>query len=89
MATSVQAGRELGGKAAPVRRVAIAGFGTVGQAVAKILSERYAGRFELTHVYNRDVQRKRVPWLSSSVQWTENFNDVLTKDVDVLIEVEP
>jgi homoserine dehydrogenase len=70
-----------------VRKVAIAGFGTVGQAVAKILSDRYQDRFELTHVYNRDVERKRVPWLSSSVQWTENIDDVLTADVDVLIEL--
>jgi homoserine dehydrogenase len=67
--------------------VAIAGFGTVGQAVAKILSERYADRFELTHVFNRDVKRKRVEWLPSSVQWTENIADVVSSDADVLIEV--
>ena len=70
-----------------MRKVAIAGFGTVGQAVAKILSERYADRFELTHVYNRDVARKRVQWLPSSVQWTENFSDVLTGGAEVLVEV--
>jgi len=87
VATTVQVSKQVGREAAPVQKVAIAGFGTVGQAVAKILSERYADRFELTHVYNRDVQRKRVAWLPDSVQWTENIADVLAGDVDVLVEV--
>jgi homoserine dehydrogenase len=83
----VKFGTEISREVAPVRKVAIAGFGTVGQAVAKILSERYHERFELTHVFNRDVARKRVPWLSSLVQWTENFDDVVAADVDVLLEL--
>jgi homoserine dehydrogenase len=87
VATSVQFSKKVDREVAPVRKVAIAGFGTVGQAVAKILSERYQERFEVTHVYNRDVERKRVSWLSSSVQWTENIDDVLTSDVDVFLEL--
>jgi len=87
VATSVQAGQQLRREAAPVRKVAIAGFGTVGQAVARILSERYTDKYQLTHVYNRDVKRKRVDWLSTSVQWTENIDEVLSADVDVLIEL--
>ena len=40
-------------------RVAILGFGTVGSAVAQLLrAQRFAG-IELTHVYNRGVDRKR------------------------------
>ncbi len=42
-------------------RVALLGFGTVGASVARILVERpeLAGRLQLTHVFNRDVARKR------------------------------
>ena len=45
--------------------VALLGFGTVGASVAKILVERpeLAGRLQLTHVFNRDVARKRAPWM--------------------------
>src|SRR5438552_2001961 len=39
-------------------RVAILGFGTVGSSVARILSENPPGGLELTHICNRDVERK-------------------------------
>ena len=56
----------------PPLRVALFGFGTVGASVARILAERteLAGRIQLTHVYNRDVARKRVDWVPASVSWT-------------------
>lgn len=71
-------------------RVAILGFGTVGSAVAQLLrAQKFAG-IELTHIYNRDVARKRAAasarGLSSSIVWTENIDDVLHADVDVVIE---
>jgi homoserine dehydrogenase len=41
----------------------------------------------LTHVFNRDVARKRVEWVPASVCWTESADDVLNSDVDIVIEV--
>ncbi|HEY4933602.1 MAG TPA: hypothetical protein VII23_18715, partial [Terriglobales bacterium] len=62
--------------------VALVGFGTVGSSVARILCERANTHLRLTHVLNRNVARKKVDWLPSSVQWTENIDDVLSSDVD-------
>ncbi len=67
--------------------VGLLGFGTVGQAVARLIVERTDGLLTLTHVFNRDVARKRVDWVPSSVIWTERIDDVLDADVDVIVEV--
>jgi homoserine dehydrogenase len=67
--------------------VALLGFGTVGSSVARILCERAITHLRLTHVLNRNVARKKVDWLPSSVQWTENIDDVLSSDVDIVVEV--
>ena len=67
--------------------VALIGFGTVGTSVARILCERANTHLRLTHILNRNVARKKVDWLPSSVQWTENVDDVLASDVDVVVEV--
>jgi len=67
--------------------VALVGFGTVGSSVARILCERSNTHLRLTHVLNRNVARKKVDWLPSSVQWTENIDDVLSSGVDVVVEV--
>src|SRR6202790_4707067 len=67
-------------------KVALIGFGTVGTSVARILSERSNTHLRLTHILNRNVARKKVDWLPSSVQWTENVDDVLSSDVDVRSE---
>jgi homoserine dehydrogenase len=70
-------------------RVALLGFGTVGSSVARILVERpeLANRLCLTHVFNRGVERKRADWLPGSVVWTDNFDDVLAGEPDVVVEV--
>ena len=68
--------------------VALVGFGTVGSSVARILCERSNTHLRLTHVLNRNVARKKVDWLPSSVQWTENIDDVLSSGVDVVVEGE-
>jgi homoserine dehydrogenase len=68
-------------------KVALIGFGTVGSSVARILCERSNTHPRLTHILNRNVARKKVDWLPSSVQWTENVDDVLSSDVDVVVEV--
>ena len=67
--------------------VALLGFGTVGSSVARILCERSNTHLRLTNVLNRNVARKKVDWLPSSVQWTENIDDILSSDVDIVVEV--
>src|SRR5215469_16599809 len=67
--------------------IAILGFGTVGSAVARILSEHTRGHLRLIHICNRDVKRKKVDWVPPQVQWTEQFNDVLSSDADVIVEL--
>src|ERR1039458_3553307 len=67
--------------------VALLGFGTVGSSVARILCERAITHLRMTHVLNRNVARKKVDWLPSLVQWTENIDDVLSSDVDIVVEV--
>ena len=67
--------------------VALLGFGTVGSSVAKILCESSNTHLRLTHVLNRNVARKKVDWLPPSVQWTENIDDVLSSDADIVVEV--
>jgi len=69
------------------RRVALVGFGTVGRSVAKILCERNDGLLRLTHICNRNVERKKQPWVPSDVVWTEDFQAVLDSDAEVVIEL--
>jgi homoserine dehydrogenase len=84
---STQPKLELVRDLAPVtQNVAILGFGTVGRSVAEILSYSPDSRLRLTHVLNRDVDRKRVSWASDEVLWTEKFDDVLESDVDLVVE---
>jgi homoserine dehydrogenase len=72
---------------APARRVALVGFGTVGRAVAKILSERTDGLLRLTHICNRNVERKKQSWVLNNVVWTEDFHTILNSDVDIVVEL--
>ena len=67
--------------------VGIAGFGTVGQAVARILAPGMHPGLRLTHVCNRNVARKRVDWVAPDVVWTESFDTLLESPVDVVVEL--
>jgi homoserine dehydrogenase len=67
--------------------VALIGFGTVGSSVARILCERPNTHLRLTTILNRNVARKKVDWLPSTVQWTEDIDHVLSSDVDIVVEV--
>ena len=69
-----------------VMRVAILGFGTVGQSVARILVSGKRG-LELARVFNRNVERKQVEWIPNTVDWTENIDEVFTSDIDVVVEL--
>ena len=68
-------------------RVALIGFGTVGRAVAKILCENEGGSLKLTHICNRNVERKKQPWVPGDVIWTDDVQSVLNSDVEIVIEL--
>lgn len=68
-------------------RVALMGFGTVGQSVARILCSGEIPQVQLTHIFNRDVSRKRVDWIPASVVWTESADDIIKSDTSIVIEV--
>ena len=68
-------------------RIAIFGFGTVGSSVARILVESKPRELELTHVFNRNVTRKRVEWTPPGVTWSEDADEVLASDVDAIVEL--
>ena len=68
-------------------RIAIFGFGTVGSSVARILVESNPHELLLTHIFNRNVARKRVDWVPSGVIWSDDADAVLASDVDVVVEL--
>ncbi|RSL15740.1 homoserine dehydrogenase [Edaphobacter aggregans] len=72
-------------------KVALLGFGTVGSGVAQVLAASKFPGLQLTHIFNRNVERKRASagakFVPASVVWTENIDDVLKSDVDVVIEL--
>ncbi len=99
---AVSAARTGGSKGAC--RVALIGFGTVGRAVTKILCETVLGKsgdgsVRLTHICNRNVERKKQAWVQDNVQnnvpnnvpsdviWTDDFHAVLSSDADLVIEL--
>ena len=67
-------------------RVALAGFGTVGQSVARVLGET-APDVQLVAICNRDVGRKRAGWSGPDLLWTESIDEALAQDVDVFVEL--
>ncbi len=72
-------------------KVALLGFGTVGSSVATVLAAQKFPGIELTHIFNRSVERKRTSAAAkrvpASVLWTENIDDILTSKVDLVIEL--
>jgi homoserine dehydrogenase len=79
------------GDRTPPRRVALVGFGTVGRAVAKILCDRKNKEddvlLRLTHICNRNFERKKQTWVPSDVIWTDDFHTILNSDVDIIVEL--
>jgi homoserine dehydrogenase len=67
-------------------RVALAGFGTVGRSVARLLQQS-PDDVELVAILNRRVDAKRVDWIDPRVRWTESFDELLDTGVDVFIEL--
>jgi homoserine dehydrogenase len=68
-------------------KVALVGFGTVGKSVAKILSADPNSPFVLTRIFNRNIARKKTDGLPSRIHWTEDIEDILSSDADIMIEV--
>jgi homoserine dehydrogenase len=68
-------------------KIAILGFGTVGSSLARILCELAPPEVKLSCIFNRGVDRKRVSWVPSSVQWTESFDEILASSPDLIVEV--
>ncbi len=72
-------------------KVALLGFGTVGSGVARVLAASKFPGVQLTHIFNRGVERKRTSaaakYVPASVVWTENIDEVLKSDVDVVVEL--
>ncbi len=68
-------------------RIALFGFGTVGSSVARILTESQPKQLQLTHIFNRNVARKKAPWVADSVTWSEDAEAVLASDADVIVEL--
>ena len=87
MVTSPKPIREEASLATAPCKVALVGFGTVGRSVARILTSRTSHDLLLTHIVNRNVARKRVDWVPNDVQWTQDFDDVLNSDADLVVEL--
>src|ERR1700712_1492128 len=83
--------RNKGALAPSVTKVALLGFGTVGSSVARVLAAQKFPGIQLTHIFNRNVERKRASAAAkavpASVTWTESIDDILRSDVDVVIEL--
>src|SRR5690348_10708253 len=91
MATKKKQAAVKKAKADAAVKVALLGFGTVGSSVARVLTAQRFPGIELTHIFNRNVARKRgseaAKAVPASVVWTENIDEVLRSDVDVVVEL--
>jgi homoserine dehydrogenase len=75
-----------------VLNVGLLGFGTVGSSFAEVLAASDRTDIQITHVYNRGIERKksheRAKFVPSGAVWTENVDDVLTSpDVHLVVEL--
>src|SRR5580693_8050826 len=78
-------------KTSPIVKVGLLGFGTVGSSVAHVLAASKFPGVELTHIFNRNVERKRnstaAKAVPASVVWTDDIDVILRSDVDIVIEL--
>jgi len=72
-------------------KIAILGFGTVGGSVAKAVRMLGVPGVEISHIYNRDVARKRTTsaaeFVGPDTVWTDNIDDVMSSDADIVAEL--
>jgi homoserine dehydrogenase len=69
--------------------VAIAGFGTVGRAVARVLCEGRHPSLRLAAIGTRrpDAARREAPWVAPGVFWTGDLDALLARGADVVVEL--
>src|SRR5581483_12302510 len=75
-------------------RIGLAGFGTVGSAVARRLVRDRIPDLALTHVFDRRASEKRRRFHAENaanpddpaILWTDRVDDLLTSNVDVIVE---
>jgi len=88
---AVKAATSKGPEGGSACRVALIGCGTVGRAVAKILGQSGGSSLRLTHICNRNVEKKRKTVLANDVPrdviWTDDVQAVLNSDVEIVIEL--
>jgi homoserine dehydrogenase len=85
--TASETGSSIDPQPSPVAKIALIGLGTVGRSVAKIVCEGAHPSLRLTHICNRNVQRKKQDWVPSHVIWTDDIASVLKSDADIVIEL--
>ena len=56
-------------------KVALLGFGTVGQSVARILCTSPDGPLELGWICTRNVAKRRAGWVPSDIRWSERIDE--------------
>jgi len=78
----------MSGRRAPVK-VGIAGFGTVGRSVARILCEGRHRHLALAGVCTRRAEqvRRGATWVPSTVVWTEDPAELLATGAEIIVEV--
>jgi homoserine dehydrogenase len=69
--------------------VAIAGFGTVGRSVARLLCEGHHPALRLVAICTRrpDAGSRAAPWVPPEVLWTGEFDALLARRTDVVVEL--
>ena len=55
--------------------------------MAKILCDNRDGSLRLTHICNRNIEKKKQSWVPSDVIWTDDVASVLQSDVDIVVEL--
>lgn len=74
-----------------VLKVGLLGFGTVGSSFAEVLAASGREDIQITHVFNRDVERKKVheraKFVPQGAVWTSSVEEVLGSDVDLIVEL--
>jgi homoserine dehydrogenase len=84
---SKPAAQKAAPRAAKKLKIALVGMGTVGGSVAKLLCRSADGPLQLTHILERDVTKRSIPWIPKLMHWPESFAEVLKSDVDVVVEL--
>jgi len=59
----------------------------VGRSVAKILCERTDGVLRLSQICNRNVDKKRQPWVPADVTWSDDFDAILDSNAEIVVEL--